>query len=174
MKMTSIRFLIVVGLILALTQTACNKSADQNTNATTTTSATPGQATSTVTATATPTANLNGVYLFDTDAFKATLKTSDDPMLKDMPEDVMQQTMDGLKDFKIEVSDTTATATFGETVVKGNISKTSEAGGEVKYSMTPVDEDKKTEVVTLIFKDNKLTLDPGKKESDKMFFKKSS
>jgi hypothetical protein len=118
-------------------------------------------------------ANVNGVYVFDTDAFKASIQKTDDPMLKSMPEDVLNQTMEGLKTFKIEVADSQATATFGTMVVKGNLSKTGDENGEVRYLMTPVDADKKNDTVNLIIKDNTLTLDPGKKETDKMYFKKT-
>ena len=117
----------------------------------------------------------NGVYFFDGDAFRTTLKNSDDEMLKSIPEDVMAQTLDGLKDFKIEITqDTQAVATFGDVVVKGTLAKIGVAGTESKFTMTPVDEDKKNDVVTLIVKDGSLILDPGKKETDRMFFKKKS
>lgn len=116
--------------------------------------------------------NVDGNYVFDTDALKVALKNSGDQMMANMPEDVLQQVIDGMKGFHIELKDTQATATFGETVVKGNLSKSGEESGEVKLVMTPLDEDKKQDAVTLIVKGDTLTLDPGKKDIDKMYFKK--
>lgn len=116
----------------------------------------------------------NGVYFFDGDAFRTTLQNSDDPMLKSIPEDVMIQTLEGLKDFRIEITENSqAVATFGDVVVKGTLAKIGESGAESKFTMTPVDEDKKDDKVTLIVKEGRLTLDPGKKETDRMFFKKN-
>lgn len=119
-----------------------------------------------------PGTTVNGNYLFDTDALKTALKGSGDQMMANMPDDVLQQVIDGMKGFHIELNETQATATFGETVVKGILSKTGEAGGEMKFLMTPVDEDKKKDTVTLIVKGETLMLDPGKKDIDKMYFKK--
>ena len=120
------------------------------------------------------TVSLNGNYNFDTEALKTTFKNSSDEMIKGMPEDVLAQVVDGMKSFHIEVKDTEATATFGETVVKGTLSKAGEVDGETKFVMTPVDEDKKSDTVTIFIKGDTLTLDPGKKDIDKMFFKKEA
>ena len=42
----------------------------------------------------------------------------------------------------------------------------------MKYNMIPNEEDKRDQTVTLIFDGSNLVLDPGKKESDKMYFKR--
>lgn len=154
--------LVVLVSVAALGLSACNKSGS-------TTSA--GGAVQTATM-AQPVSN-DGVYQFDEEAYRAHLKALNDPMMKDIPAEAIEGMMAVFKSYTITISGTEATATFGDMAVKGSLKDVS-ANGETRLFMTPMDEDKKAQTVTLVIKDGKLTLDPGKTAADKMQFKKTS
>lgn len=116
----------------------------------------------------------SGNYVFDAETFKEKLEAQSGMKISDMPEEAWKETVENLKGFRIEIGDQVATAYFGEIVVKGNLEKVSSDQDSVTFKMTPVDEDKKEDTVNLVVKsDGTLVLDPGKKEKDKMYFKKS-
>lgn len=167
------RILTIFALLLTVSQLACSKGDDQATKTdteTTTTAAVPAEITTApVTAGST-----DGTYVFDSEMFIATLSKTDDPNMKNIPENVRQQMVDTFKTFKIEVKGDEATASFGNDVLKGKLSKLSEEDGTVKFLMTPLDEAEKNNTVNLIIKGDTLTVDPGKSEADKMYFKKSA
>lgn len=173
-KLTRVLTVLALILTVSLTQLACSKGGDDVTKtdtATTTTAATPAETTTAPTAT---TASVDGTYVFDSEMFISTLSKTDDPNLQNIPENVRQQMADTFKTFKIEVKGDEATASFGTDVLKGKLSKLGEENGALKFLMTPVDEAEKNNTVNLIIKGDTLTVDPGKTEADKMYFKKSA
>lgn len=119
-------------------------------------------------------ATVDGTYQLDTDVLRVKLTTSDDPTFKSAPPEALDQVVNGMKDFKFEIKGLDVTATFGVTVVKGTIARNGGTDVEPSYLMTPTDEDKKKDPVTLVFKDNSLTLDPGKRDIDKLYFKRAA
>ena len=84
----------------------------------------------------------------------------------------MDRMMQIFRPFKIEVEGNTATASFSHDVIKGQLTKLSNNSGVTRLNMTPLDKNKKDQAVTLIIQENELVLDPGKKETDKMYFKR--
>lgn len=116
----------------------------------------------------------DGLYSFDAEVFVQNLSKSEDPIFKNMPKDFLDKTMAGLKTFTIEIKGSEATANFSTVVVKASLKKLDTTDGSVRFLMTPVDEDKKNDVATLIVEGNKLTLDPGKGQVDKLYFRKIS
>ena len=168
------RILTVLALVLTVSQLACSKGDDQATKTgtqTTTTAATPAEMTA---APAVTTGSADGTYVFDSEMFISMLSKTNDPNMQNIPENVRQQMVDTFKTFKIEVKGDEATASFGTDVLKGKLSKLSEESGAVKFLMTPLDEAEKNNTVNLIIKGDTLTIDPGKAEADKMYFKKSA
>ena len=160
-RLVSAIFVVVLGL------SACNKSGS--------TTSSDGASTDAVVQTAVvaqPVSN-DGVYLFDEEAYRAHLKAMNDPMMKDIPAEAVEGMMAVFKSYTITIKGEEATATFGDMSVKGSLKDVS-LNGETRLFMTPVDEDKKTQTVTLVIKDGKLVLDPGKTDADKMQFKKTS
>lgn len=118
--------------------------------------------------------SVDGLYSFDTDVFVQNLTKAEDPVFKNMPKDVLDKTVAGLKTFTIEIKGDEATANFSNVVVKGSLKKLNTTDGSVRFLMTPLDEDKKNDTATIIIEDKKLTLDPGKQQVDKLFFQKIS
>ena len=118
--------------------------------------------------------SVDGIYQFDADVFMQNINKSEDPVFKNMPKDVVEKTVTGLKTFTLEIKGNEATANFSNVVVKGNLQKIDTQDGTMKFMMTPVDEDKKQDAVTIIIEGGKLTLDPGKEQMDKLFFRKAS
>lgn len=117
-------------------------------------------------------ANADGVYQFDTSAYKTALDKMDDPVFKNLTEDMMNQMMSDLSKFTIEIKGSEATATFDDMVVKGALEKMASEGSAMKFMLTPYDEDKKEDKATLIIEGTNLTLDPGRNETDKLYFVK--
>ena len=118
--------------------------------------------------------SVDGIYQFDADVFMQNINKSEDPVFKNMPKDVVEKTIAGLKTFTLEIKGDEATANFSNVVVKGKLQKIDTQDGSMKFLMTPVDEDKKQDAVTIIIDGGKLTLDPGKEQMDKLFFRKAS
>lgn len=114
----------------------------------------------------------NGTYLFDAEKYKnEQLKHADSIFKKMKPKD-LERMMQVFRPFKIEVSGNNATASFAHDVIKGNLKTLKRINGGAHLFMTPTDESKRDQTVTLIIKDDELVLDPGRKETDKMFFKR--
>jgi len=116
----------------------------------------------------------DGVYQFDASTYKTALDKIDDPVFKNLTEDMMNQMMADLSKFTIEIKGNEATATFDDMVVKGALEKIASESNIIKFMMTPYDDDKKEDKATLIIEGQNLTLDPGRQETDKLYFKKSS
>jgi hypothetical protein len=170
------RILTVLALVLTVSQLACSKGDDQATKTDTqaTTTATAPVEITTTTAPVLTTGSTDGTYVFDSEMFISMLSKTNDPNMQNIPENVRQQMVDTFKTFKIEVKGDEATASFGTDVLKGKLSKLGEESGAVKFLMTPLDEAEKNNTVNLIIKGDTLTIDPGKTEADKMYFKKSA
>lgn len=114
----------------------------------------------------------DGVYVFDTETYKQVQLDNADSVFKKMkPEDV-DRLMQIFRPFKIELVGNQAVASFSHDVIKGELKTLEKNGATSKLFMTPTDEKKKDQTVTLIITGEKMILDPGKKETDKMFFKK--
>lgn len=114
----------------------------------------------------------DGVYSFDAGKFLQNLNQSEDPVFKNMPKEVLDKTVAGLKTFTIEIKGNEAAANFADVVVKGSLKKVDSTDGLVRFLMTPTDEDKKNDTATLIIDGKNLTLDPGKDKADQLFFSK--
>lgn len=114
----------------------------------------------------------DGVYVFDTETYKQVQLDNADSVFKKMkPEDV-DRLMQIFRPFKIELTGNQAIASFSHDIIKGELKTLEKNGATSKLFMTPTDEKKKDQTVTLIITGEKMILDPGKKETDKMFFKK--
>lgn len=114
----------------------------------------------------------DGTYRFDAKTYKdAQLKNKDSLFKKMKPEDV-DRMMRIFKPFTIDVQGNDVMATFSHDVIKGKITPLSKSSKETKLFMTPLDEEKKDQTVTLIIRGNEMIVDPGKKEVDKMFFRR--
>lgn len=114
----------------------------------------------------------DGLYVFDAETYKKDQEQQADSMFKDMKAEDVDKMLRIFKPFQIELEGKTATASFAHDVIKGSIQKISQSNQGAHLSMTPIDSDKKDQSVTLVIEGEQLILDPGKKLSDRMFFKK--
>lgn len=115
---------------------------------------------------------LDGTYFFDTEKYRnEQLKQANSPF-KEMKSEDIDKVIQVFRPFRIDVEGNKATASFANDVIQGELKTLKEGAGETRLFMTPSDADKKSDSVTIIINGQDLVLDPGKKESDKMFFKK--
>ncbi len=87
------------------------------------------------------------------------------------PEDI-DKMMRIFQPFTIEVEGDRAVAIFSSEIIKGKLTKLSATATETRLHMTPTEASKKDQSVTLIIQGKDLVLDPGKAETDKMYFTK--
>ena len=115
----------------------------------------------------------NGTYFFDTEKYKTEQLKHDGSVFKKMKPRDLERMMSVFRPFKIEVAGNKATASFSNDVIQGTLTKRPNGAGTHLF-MTPDDEAKKDQTVTLIIEGDNLILDPGRKETDKMFFRRSA
>lgn len=125
-----------------------------------------------ITKSTTPASAHDGTYVFDMETYRQVQLANADSVFKNMKPEDIDRLMQVFKPFKIEVAGQTATASFSHDVIKGELKTLEQSGTTAKLFMTPLDVDKKDQTVTLIITGTQMVLDPGKNESDKMFFKK--
>lgn len=113
----------------------------------------------------------DGTYIFDTEKYKQVQLEKNKLFKKMKPKD-QELMMKIFRPFQITVQGNQATASFAHDVVKGNLTTMTDQSGVTRFHMTPLDASKKDQTVTLIIEENDLVLDPGKKETDKMYFKR--
>jgi hypothetical protein len=119
-----------------------------------------------------PANDYEGTYSFDTKKYKSVQLLYKDSLFQKMsPEDV-DRMMKIFKPFEIKIQGINAHATFSQDVVRGTLQAVSRSAQETRLKMIPIDDDKKNEIVELIIRGNQMVLDPGKKEIDKMYFKR--
>lgn len=114
----------------------------------------------------------NGTYIFDALRYKTEQLKYTDSLFKDMKPEDIDKMMHIFKPFTIEVEGDRAVASFSSEIIKGKLTKLSSTATETRLHMTPVDAAKKDQTVTLIIQGKDLILDPGKAETDKMYFTK--
>lgn len=160
MKYVSVLALLMVGLI------QCSEAPDQVSDV-------KQDSSSQKTAKATPEKGPHdGVYLFNMEKYKAEQLKHPDSVFKKMSEKDLGRMMQVFRPFKIEVEGKTATATFSHDVIKGKLKTLEKDSRRSRLFMTPMDQKKRDQTVTLIIEGDDLVLDPGKKETDKMYFKR--
>ncbi|OVE81358.1 hypothetical protein BVY03_04020 [bacterium K02(2017)] len=115
---------------------------------------------------------LSGTYIFDADKYKQEqLKHANSIFTKMKPKD-LERMMAVFRPFKIEVNGDKAKASFSQEVINGRLKTLKKNASGASLFMTPTDENKKNQTVTLTIEGDKMILDPGRKETDKMFFKR--
>jgi len=112
----------------------------------------------------------DGTYYFDIETYKSEQLKHNKSAYKNMKPDDLDKMMKIFKPYRIELEGDIGTASFAHDVVKGSITRLSQNTDEMKLRLMP--SDKKQTIMTLTIRGDSLILDPGKKESDKMFFKK--
>ncbi|MBF0103838.1 MAG: hypothetical protein HQM16_00800 [Deltaproteobacteria bacterium] len=125
-------------------------------------------------ATATSDSPYNGTYLFDTETYKSEQLKHEDSIFKKLKPEDLERMMQVFKPFKIEVAGQNATAVFSHDIIKGSLKTIRRTNEGAHLFMTPLDENKTDQTVTLIIEADRLVLDPGRKETDKMFFKRTN
>lgn len=113
----------------------------------------------------------DGIYVFDVEKYKQVQLEKNKTFKKMKPGD-QELMMQIFKPFRIEVKGDKATASFAHDMIQGKLTSLSKSNNAARFRMTPVDESKRDQAVTLIFSGNNLVLDPGKRETDKMYFKR--
>ena len=116
---------------------------------------------------------VDGTYVFDTNKYKEEQLKLKESTLKEMSAEDVDKLLNVFKPFRIDVNNGAAIATFSNDVVRGTLKTLSQNNETTRLFMTPTDEDKKNDAVTFIINGDSLVLDPGKKEADKMYFKKA-
>lgn len=123
--------------------------------------------------TSAPAVSVDGSYSFDAAKFMQNLGGTDDKMFQNMPKEMLDKMLEGLKTFTLEIKGNEATANFADVVVKGSLKKLESKDSSMRFLMTPNDEDKKDDTATLIIEGRNLTLDPGKDPTDRLFFSRN-
>lgn len=112
--------------------------------------------------------SFDGTYVFDTEAYKVEQLRQDADAYKNLSQEDIDKMMRIFKPYRIEIEGDTAKASFAHDVITGKIRADTNSASETELKFMP--QDKPT--LTFIIRGNSLVLDPGKKDSDKMFFKR--
>ncbi len=115
----------------------------------------------------------DGVYVFDAQKYKEEQLKHADNMFKNVRPQNIDKVMQIFVPFQISINRGMATASFANEVIRGKVETISQSAGETRLKMIPIDETRKDEVLLLTVTGDNLVMDPGKKETDKMYYKKA-
>lgn len=116
---------------------------------------------------------VDGVYVFDSYRYKEEQLKHPDNVFKDVPAEDIDNVMKVFAPFQITIKKGTAAASFSNEVIRGSVKELSRSSQETRLQMKPTNEEHKNELLTLIITGDRLVLDPGKEEKDKMYYKRA-